>query len=507
MSINVNKETINLMQFVVKDKYTLWEVQDILVPDTKPDVMKVIRVEGLPVIQDVELKDGSMRISGEITYYIMYKSMDGAKVRGISMSYPFVQTITNANIKQDMVQDTNICIKNIIWSLPNERKISIKAEVVISYFLNKIAPIEIINEITSEKDIEIFKTQDNYRNVMAVKQDVISINEELMLPQETTPIAEILRVGADITNTDYKISYNKILLKGEIKLQIFYLKNIDTSELGVYNTQIPFAGMLEFDNINDNSKFDITYRLQNMQLQLSGIDSNTVTLTADVAARAIMYEMKDVEHIVDFYSTEEDYEYLSQDVIAIKDIECLEHILNLKETVGAIESDNKIVDYSIQTEGLNYKVVGQNLNVSGSIKIPVTFVNQTSNMLDGKTYELDVDTNIAMGREIDEKSADINSKILSASIMQAGSNVETNISMQIIVCASNLTNIFQIGDIIEGKNTAKDLDNMYVYIVKKGDTLWSIAKRYKTTVAKIANTNNIVDENRLNIGQKLLLIR
>ena len=507
MSINVNKETINLMQFVVKDKYTLWEVQDILVPDTKPDVMKVIRVEGLPVIQDVELKDGSMRISGEITYYIMYKSMDGAKVRGISMSYPFVQTITNANIKQDMVQDTNICIKNIIWSLPNERKISIKAEVVISYFLNKIAPIEIINEITSEKDIEIFKTQDNYRNVMAVKQDVISINEELMLPQETIPIAEILRVGADITNTDYKISYNKILLKGEIKLQIFYLKNIDTSELGVYNTQIPFAGMLEFDNINDNSKFDITYRLQNMQLQLSGIDYNTVTLTADVAARAIMYEMKDVEHIVDFYSTEEDYEYISQDVIAIKDIECLEHILNLKDTVGAIESDNKIVDYSIQTEGLNFKVVGQNLNVSGSIKIPVTFVNQTSNMLDGKTYELDVDTHIAMGREIDEKSADINSKILSASIMQAGSNVEANISMQIIVCASNLTNIFQIGDIIEGKNTAKDLDNMYVYIVKKGDTLWSIAKRYKTTVAKIANTNNIVDENRLNIGQKLLLIR
>ena len=367
--------------------------------------------------------------------------------------------------------------------------------------------IEIINEITSEKDIEIFKTQDNYRNVMAVKQDVISINEELMLPQETIPIAEILRVGADITNTDYKISYNKILLKGEIKLQIFYLKNIDTSELGVYNTQIPFAGMLEFDNIQDNSKFDITYRLQNIQLQLSGIDSNTVTLTADVAARAIMYEMKDVEHIVDFYSTEEDYEYISQDVIAIKDIECLEHILNLKDTVGAIESDNKIVDYSIQTEGLNFKVVGQNLNVSGSIKIPVTFVNQTSNMLDGKTYELDVDTNIAMGREIDEKSADINSKILSASIMQAGSNVEANISMQIIVCASNLTNIFQIGDIIEGKNTAKDLDNMYVYIVKKGDTLWSIAKRYKTTVAKIANTNNIVDENRLNIGQKLLLIR
>ena len=90
---------------------------------------------------------------------------------------------------------------------------------------------------------------------------------------------------------------------------------------------------------------------------------------------------------------------------------------------------------------------------------------------------------------------------------RGSSSIEANISIQIIVCANNLTNIFQIGDIIEGKHTASDLDNMYVYIVKKGDTLWNIAKKYKTTVAKIANTNNIVDENRLTIGQKLLLIR
>ena len=34
---------------------------------------------------------------------------------------------------------------------------------------------------------------------------------------------------------------------------------------------------------------------------------------------------------------------------------------------------------------------------------------------------------------------------------------------------------------------------MYMYIVKKGDTLWDIAKKYKTTVSKIANINNIVE--------------
>ena len=42
------------------------------------------------------------------------------------------------------------------------------------------------------------------------------------------------------------------------------------------------------------------------------------------------------------------------------------------------------------------------------------------------------------------------------------------------------------------------------YIVKKGDTLWSIAKKYGTTVEKIKDINNL-KSNLLSIGQKLLL--
>lgn len=48
---------------------------------------------------------------------------------------------------------------------------------------------------------------------------------------------------------------------------------------------------------------------------------------------------------------------------------------------------------------------------------------------------------------------------------------------------------------------------MNIYIVKAGDTLWSIAKRYKTSVDKIIKTNNIMDPDKLEIGQKILIIR
>jgi LysM repeat protein len=47
--------------------------------------------------------------------------------------------------------------------------------------------------------------------------------------------------------------------------------------------------------------------------------------------------------------------------------------------------------------------------------------------------------------------------------------------------------------------------NPIVYIVQGGDTLYSIARRYGTTVQAIAMTNNIVNPSRIFVGQRLVI--
>ena len=44
-----------------------------------------------------------------------------------------------------------------------------------------------------------------------------------------------------------------------------------------------------------------------------------------------------------------------------------------------------------------------------------------------------------------------------------------------------------------------------MYIVKKGDTLWKIAKMFGSTVDDIARTNGIEDENLIMPGQKIFI--
>ena len=44
-----------------------------------------------------------------------------------------------------------------------------------------------------------------------------------------------------------------------------------------------------------------------------------------------------------------------------------------------------------------------------------------------------------------------------------------------------------------------------LYVVAQGDTLYSIAKRYGTTAAKLISLNKIADPTKLQAGQKLVL--
>lgn len=72
---------------------------------------------------------------------------------------------------------------------------------------------------------------------------------------------------------------------------------------------------------------------------------------------------------------------------------------------------------------------------------------------------------------------------------------------------NNLTNnILTVGQelIIPKQQEAESSEENIVYIVQSGDSLWSIAKKYNVTVNDLKNANNLTN-NLLQIGQKLII--
>jgi len=108
----------------------------------------------------------------------------------------------------------------------------------------------------------------------------------------------------------------------------------------------------------------------------------------------------------------------------------------------------------------------------------------------------DIDQNTVVDTSIEVSRQDI--------ILSSNSNIECNMDIVFRISTYNMETI----SIIDNIEVSEQEDNPYsmtIYFVKTGDTLWSIAKRFKSTVEDIVRVNEIEDENKIYPRQQLFI--
>ena len=80
-----------------------------------------------------------------------------------------------------------------------------------------------------------------------------------------------------------------------------------------------------------------------------------------------------------------------------------------------------------------------------------------------------------------------------------------NTTVEELMKLNNLNNdLLSIGKVLIIPTTKSMSTNTNMYTVKAGDTLWNIAKRYNTTVEELMNLNNL-NNDLIMIGRELIL--
>ena len=92
-------------------------------------------------------------------------------------------------------------------------------------------------------------------------------------------------------------------------------------------------------------------------------------------------------------------------------------------------------------------------------------------------------------------------------IVQDGGDINCNIDMEVVGNVSENRNINLIDEVNQEESNFNQDYSVIVYIVKPGDILWNIAKKFRTTVDFIIRTNGIENPDKIDVGQKLYIPR
>lgn len=511
MSITTERKNLNLNKCCIKENISNWIEQDIIVPDSKPDAIKIINVSVNAYVCDVEPMDDKVKVTGKLNYYIIYKCNEtDMGTRGLFMSFPYTQLLNVKGTTKNMSVNVIPFVRNIIYSLPNERKIATKTEVLFKVQLHDPVSLSLINKFESDDDIECKMQSDKFNNILKYKKSIIASKEDIMLPKENDDFFEILKVQSMVKNTEFKESYNKIMVKGDIDIGMLYLTEKKEEQIKKINLVVPFTGMVELDGINDKSKFDIQYILQDFSLRPNVEITTTKTLTAEyqVEVNIKMFEESNVEYISDFYSQTRDLSYESELIDVVRDEDRVIKNIDLKEMVNSILSnDSSVVEYTIDTNYIVPRLVGNTVHIEGNAKATLIIVDNTTQEIESKVVDILVNEEYTIEDITKDTKVDVVLSIERANITQSGNDIEITAKIDVKINLENMASINVVDKITENKLNTTNLDSMNIYIVKSSDSLWSIAKKYKTSVDKIVKTNDILNPTKIDVGQKILIIR
>ena len=504
MVVDTIKENLCVNKLVATKKEVILVEGDMIVPDSKPDILNTICTSGVVCIYKKEVLEEKVRIDGNINTYIMYMADDSKdKVRGLTTSLDFSESIQIANCKEGMNCKLNTKLKSIEAKVINGRKVGIKAAIEIEINIYSNEEVEIVNNVQNAEDIQILKEDLKVNSLVGMGDTKIYAKDTVNI-DNVDNLAEILKADVAIGEKDVKISYNKILTKSEASIKIMYLT--EDNRINNITAKIPVVGFIDIPNVTEENMCDVDYEIKNIVLKPNSAEEHSIYIELEISAAATVYEEKEINLIQDLYSPSENLTFNKKRITTITNKKTIRETKQVREKVNIEGIENRsIIDVDVVPMIEKENQLNNKINYEGELELRFILSNsdlQVDNRVVKIPFNYTVeeqcgDDNINRNMEMEITNQDF--------IVQEGGVVNSNIDITMNLNSYRSANMNIIDEIqTDGEREAEDY-SLLMYIVKKDDTLWKIAKRFGSTVEDIARINGIEDENKIYPDQKLFI--
>lgn len=507
MSVKMIKENVCINQIVGQKEDKIIVESDEIVPDIKPDVLKIIASNGNICIYKKEIQDGKIRFDGSIYVYTLYIADDEtSSIHSINSSMDFSKIIDLDNIRANMQLNSSCELKTIDCKILNGRKVSLSAIANINVCVYSNENVDIIKDTEEINDLQ--KLEKDYKINSLVGSGITkTYAKDTVMIDASDNLTDIVKVKFDISNKEYKINYNKVLAKAEANIKIVYLT--DDNRINATNANIPIMGFIDIENISEENSCEINYELKNISIKPNSIDEHSIYVEAEVEITATASESKDVKIIQDLYSPTIDVNYKQKTIKLMQNQNRINQVCNIRKQESIPEiGRNQIYDVDVKSNITNCQTLDGRISYDGELNLTFLYATQDSEKIVSKTLVESFNFNIADERINTNTEINTNIKVESQDfIVMPDESIDIKVDLNFEVSLLNSESINIINDIDTVENRNREKCSIAIYYTKKGDTLWDIAKRFGSTVDEIVRINKIEDQDLIMPGEQLFIPR
>lgn len=260
--------------------------------------------------------------------------------------------------------------------------------------------------------------------------------------------------------------------------------------------EVPMMGFLDIENVEDTDECNVDFSLKRISVEEKEITSG-IDIELEFNAIGDVYKAQEINILNDLYCLNSNVEFNRQEVALESCQRNIVQTSTIKQKI-VVEDINQIYD----TEYSILRAEKVENRIEGEIRVKCIYSSFEKASINKK--EETIKFTLALEQEVSEIKMEISN---SRAMILPDSSIDIELNVDILSTSSNQENVNLINNIQVGEANNGDEYSMTIYFVKPGDSLWKIAKRFKSTVNEIANINEIENENMINIGDKLYIPR
>lgn len=517
-SMKIEKKTVQSSLLKLEKNVQITIDQDMNVPDTKPDVEKIVESRGDVHIDEIELLTDRLRLRGTFLVQILYITTE--KEQKVScMEHEFLLE-EFMNVEGAQATDTakiQVDLEDLTVSVINSRKCGVRSVLFFHIHISETKYVDCSIGLEKKDKIQCLFEDTPMTEVVLGKKDIQRIRAEVSLPAGKPNIREILWNSMQLRDVDVRMMEEKLMIRGELFLFVLYRSEDEQDPLQYYDWEIPFTNELECTDSRENLIGNIAVALGSHQSSVKpDADGESRNVEADAVLELDLkgYREFSLPMLKDMYANS-------------RKIQLKTRPMKFENLVFQNNAKTKIT-HRIASEGKVHKLL-QILNVEGHIRIEDFRVEQQGIATEGLIFCKVMYIAGDDGAPIQSKEMVIPFEYLveTQSVQPAdrceirgvleqiggyvvdGNELEIRAVAGIYVTGFSQVAMEMIDDAEELPREEEELariPSVTGYVVKEGDTLWTIAKRFCTTMDKIKQHNENVTE-PLETGQRLFLIK
>lgn len=460
-------------------------------PEYMPDILRVIKAVAKPKVNSCSIVGDRVTVDGVCEVKMIYVADDGC-IYVHTQVCPFSKYKESEDFSEAVDATVSVKVSYVNCRATGTKQADIKAGLSLKFNVYCAHCFDVIS-VDEDCCVEQKCVPVRAMSLGCRKTGQFAMSDTINLDE---PCCFILSYTSSAVCTEIRKINNKLMVKGEAIVDICYVCNEDKSKTKKLRHILPINQIMEFEGMEERFTGSVILDVKAVDIIPKGESSGVSTVfevSVGIDASVTMWEEKELTVVSDAYAVNSVLDIKKTPCTFYKALTEIREVFSAQNTFNSASVDYKeILDCCGEITSVNLKSEDGKLIISGSISLSLILkeenrnISNISKMLD---FTFSRDVVASSGKLV--YNPNLNLVSIECNTGSAGIDIRAELNIQCSVFEEVV--IDTITELTLSDTSADFKRNaITVYFPStENESLWSIARRYNTTVSAIADENNL----------------